>query len=134
MKDENEKMKNKNDLLSRLLRFAVRIIILASKLHKTPAGFALANQIIRSGTSIGANCEEAQDAFSRKDFLKTINISLKEAKETRYWLKVIKLSGFLSASSINPELQECNEITAILITSIKTIKNKQGLSSNKNEK
>ena len=114
----------KQQLLDRLLKFSVRIIILAGKLPKTPAGYAIANQIIKSGTSIGANTEEAQDALSSKDFLKTINIALKEAKETRYWLKVINLAGLLPANLVDSELQECNEIVGILTTSVKTIKSK----------
>ena len=122
MKDNKE---YKKELLDRLLRFAVRVITLAGKLPKTPAGYAIANQIVRSGTSIGANCEEAQDAFSRKDFLKTINIALKEAKETRYWLKVIKLSNLLPHSLVDQELRECNQIVAILTSSVKTLKNEK---------
>jgi len=114
----------KKELLGRLLKFAIRIVLLSGKLPKTPAGFAIANQVIRSGTSIGANCEEAQDAFSVKDFLKTINISLKEAKETGYWLKVIKYSGLLPGEHVDRELDECNEIIAILISSVKTTKRK----------
>ena len=112
----------KQELLDRLLKFAVRIIRLANRLPKTPAGFAIANQIVKSGTSIGANCEEAQEALSRKDFLKTINISLKEARETRYWLKVISASELLSISLVDPELKECVEIIAILTSSVKTLK------------
>ena len=87
-------MRNKDELLERLLSFSVKIITLASKLPRTPSGFAIAGQIIRSGTSIGANCEEAQDSSSRKEFLNKINISLKEARETYYWLKVIKRAVF----------------------------------------
>lgn len=119
MKDNT---KYKKELLERLLRFAVRIIKLANRLPRTPAGYAVANQIVKSGTSIGANCEEAQEALSRKDFLKTINISLKEARETRYWLKVIRESELLPTSMVNPELQECVEIIAILTSSVKTLK------------
>ena len=112
----------KKELLERLLKFSVRIIILASKLPKTPAGFAIASQIIRSACYIGANCEEAQDAISLKEFLRSINISLKEARETRYWLKVIKESRLLPARLVDIELDECNQIVAILTTSVKSIK------------
>lgn len=123
---EKRKMKDskqyKQELLDRLLRFGVKIILLANTLPKTPAGYAIAGQIIRSATSIGANCEEAQDAFSRKDFLKALTISLKEAKETRYWLKIIEQSGLLTSTAIGAELQECNEIIAILIASVRTVK------------
>lgn len=97
---ENGKL-NKKDLLERFFKFAIEIIKLAGKLPKTPAGYAIASQIIRSGTSIGANSEEAQDAISRKEFLKTINISLKEARETCYWLKIIDHSGLLPEEDIS---------------------------------
>lgn len=115
---------SEKDILERLLRFSVRMINLSSKLPKTPAGFAIASQIVRSGCSVGANCEEAQDAISAKEFLHSINISLKEAKETRYWLKVIKFSKLLTESAVNQELDESNQIVAILTTSVKSLKNK----------
>lgn len=114
--------KDKQELLDRLLKFSVRIIILASKLPKTPAGFAIASQIVRSACSVGANCEEAQDAISHKEFLRSINIALREARETRYWLRVIKSSRLLLEKLIDIELEECNQIVAILTKSVKTLK------------
>lgn len=119
MKDNKEWKKK---FLERLLKFAVRIIILASKLPKNAAGFAIAMQAIKAGTSIGANVEEAQDASSRKDFIQKLSISLREAKETRYWLKVIKEAGLLDASLVNRELVECEEIIAILTSIVKSSK------------
>jgi len=111
-------------LLDRLVSFSVSIIKLASYLPKTPAGFAIANQLIRSATSIGANCEEAQDALSHKDFVHSINIALKEARETRYWLKVIQLSHLVEYGLVQIELEECGEIIAILISTVKSLKEK----------
>ncbi len=73
---------DKNELLKRLLKFSVKIIALSSKLPKTPAGYAIASQIVRSGCSVGANCEEAQNSISAKEFLHSVNIALKEARET----------------------------------------------------
>lgn len=119
-------MENKirnNNFRERLITFAVRIIALANKLPKTPAGFAIAGQVIRSGTSIGANSQEAQDAVSRNDFLNKISISLKEARETGYWLEVIKRSEILGENIVVPEILECNEIIAMLVKSVKTTKN-----------
>ena len=112
----------KRDLLERLLKFSVMIIKLASGLPKTPAGFAIAGQIIRSATSIGANCEEAQDASSRKDFLNRMSISLREAKETKYWLKVIRESGLLSVNRLQEAIDECDQIVAILVSTVKSLK------------
>ena len=115
----------KKKLLGRLLDFAIKIVNLAGKLPKTPAGFAIANQVVKSGTSIGANCEEAQDALSGRDFLKTMTIALKEAKETCYWLKVIQHTDLLSPELVDDLLLEINEIVAIMISSVKTLKMKQ---------
>ena len=110
--------------LERLLRFAVRIIKLANKLPKTPAGFAIASQLIKAGTSIGANAEEAQDASSYKDFVQKMSISLREARETRYWLKVIRTAELLRSDDMDSELSECRELVAILTTSVKSSKAK----------
>lgn len=74
----------KVSLLDRTRIFAVRIIHLSSNLPKNPAGFTIADQLVRAGTSIGANFVEAQEATSRKDFFYKVNYSLKEAKETKY--------------------------------------------------
>jgi len=100
----------------------VDIIVLASKLPRTPAGFAIASQVIRSACSIGANCEEAQDAISAKEFLHSLNISLKETRETRYWLRVISESRLLGTEVVEKQLNECNQIVAILTTSVKSLK------------
>src|SRR3989344_3094353 len=123
----NKKLSNKEwkkQLLKRLLEFSVRIIKLAEKLPKTPAGFAVASQLIKAGTSIGANAEEAQDANSLKDFVHKMGISLRESKETRYWLKVIKLATLIEPNYVSLELAECEEIVAILTSSVKSSRDK----------
>ncbi len=126
MKNENGEMRKgtryQADLRGRLLRFSVLVIRLASLLPKTPAGFALAHQVIRSATGVGANCEEAQDALSRADFLRTINIALKEARETAYWLQVIHESHLLDGADFDHARGEAREIAAILSSSVKTMK------------
>lgn len=120
----NKNQQWKRLFLERLLKFAVAIIKLAGKLPKTPAGFAITTQLVRAGTSIGANTQEAQDASSLKDFIQKLNIALREAKETRYWLKVIEASGLLRADEVKKEIIECGEIVAILTSSIKSSKRK----------
>src|SRR3989344_4127324 len=114
----------KEEMRQRLLRFSVMIIRLANKLPRTPAGFAIAGQIVRSGTSIGANCEEAQDAVSRNDFLNKLSIALKEARESLYWLKVIMMTGLLGIE-VDVEIGERNEIISILVKSVKTVKSNE---------
>ena len=79
------------NFLDRLLKFSVSVINLSNQLPKTPAWFAIASQFIRSGTSIGANVEEAQDASSTKDFVQKLSIALRKARETNYWLKIMQL-------------------------------------------
>ena len=77
------------DIKERTLAFGVRVVKVAQRLPKTIAGRELGKQIIRSGTSIGANVEEADGATSKKDFINKMGIAGKEARETRYWLRII---------------------------------------------
>ena len=119
----NEK-KWKDQFAERLVNFAVRIILLANMLPKTPAGFAIANQLIKAATSIGANFIEAQDASSSKDFIQKLSISLREARETWYWLTVIKKAGLLNGDMLDSEIIESEEIIAVFVKSIKSSKSK----------
>ena len=120
--DNSSPVKKIFDIRERTLKFSVSIIQLVSLLPKNAAGFAIANQLIRSGTSIGANIEEAQDAASRKDFIRGLVISLKEARETEYWLRVIKDAELISGSKLDEGLQEVNELIKILTTIVKKSK------------
>jgi four helix bundle protein len=84
--------------------------------------FILSNQLLRSGTSIGANISEAQQAQSRADFTSKLNIALKEATETEYWLRLLVATDYLNDSEFNSIVQDCDELIKILVSSIKTIK------------
>lgn len=110
------------DILERSTKFAVRIVKLANSLPKTPSGFALASQIVRSGTSIGANLQEAQSAISKKDFIHCVTISLKEARETYYWIEILHKSELVSASKVGLLSKENDEIIRILATIVKKTK------------
>lgn len=112
----------KEDLLERILDFGVRIVKLANTLPKTPAGFKIGSQIVGSATSIGANTQEAQDASSKPDFISKMSIALREAKESKFWLKLIKKAGLLPDEQINPELEEADELCAIYSTIVKKAK------------
>ncbi|MEK7502378.1 MAG: four helix bundle protein [Patescibacteria group bacterium] len=114
----------KKSFLDRLLKFSVSVVNLSNQLPKTPAGFAIASQFIRSGTSIGANVEEAQDASSAKDFVQKLSIALREARETNYWLRIMQMTGMTSKEEISREILECGEIVAILTSSVKSSKKK----------
>lgn len=117
-------MKNE-DLSDRLIDFSVRILRLTKSLEKTYADQHISKQLIRSGTSIGANYEEARGAESEADFKHKLSISLKEIRETLYWMKIIRHLKLYKSEKIDPIIQEAEEICSILVSSIKTIKTKE---------
>lgn len=83
------------DIDLRAKKFAIRIIKMSSVLPRNQAGYVLSKQVIRSGTSIGANIVEAQSSSTKKEFIYKLNISLNEARETLYWLDLIIESGLI---------------------------------------
>jgi four helix bundle protein len=115
---------HEKDISERTFSFGLRIIKLVLSLPRNSVGNALGNQIIRSGTSIGANIEEAQDALSKKDFIHSMTISLKEARETHFWLRMISESNLLSKNRLTGLMEENVEIIKILITIVKNSKNR----------
>ncbi|NQS99092.1 MAG: four helix bundle protein [candidate division Zixibacteria bacterium] len=113
----------KNEEFSkRLLDFAVRIIKLCGALPNSYLAVHLSKQLVRSGTSVGANYEEARGAESKADFIHKITISLKEIRETLYWLRIIQSSEALKPERLDPIIQEADEIYSILVSSVKTSK------------
>jgi four helix bundle protein len=109
------------DLEERLIDFAVRIIRLAESLPRTPIGNHIRGQISRSGTSPAPNYAEAQSAESRNDSVHKINVVLKELRETRVWLLIIIRAALIKpATSLQPLLQETNELIAIFVNSVRT--------------
>ncbi len=115
----------KKDICSRSFDFAVRIVRLCKELD-SQAGVSrtLASQLLRSGTSIGANIEEAQAGQSRADFIAKLSISCKEARETHYWLKLLAEAGLVKRDRLLALSQESSELIAILTTIIKNSKEK----------
>ncbi len=108
-----------------MLDFAVRIIKLVNALPKTVIGKHIGGQVIRSGTSPGANYEEACGAESRPDFTHKLSIVLKELKESRFWLRVIHRANLIAPKRIELLIQECEELCAIIAKSIITTKGKK---------
>ena len=100
--------------------FAVRIIKLCIYLQTDKKEYVLSKQLLRSGTSIGANIVEAQQAQSRPDFISKMSISLKEAVETNYWLRLLKASNFLSENEYTSIISDCAEIEKLLTSIVKT--------------
>jgi four helix bundle protein len=113
----------KFDLKDRLISFSIEVINLTKKLPQDRANTVLTSQIIRSATSMGANYEEADGARSKKEFISTIGIVKKEAKETKYWLEIIKRTNpklSVEVTGLQEENEELIKITAkIIINSLK---------------
>ena len=101
------------DIRERAFRFAERILEIADLIPPSPATQRLCDQLVGSGTSIGANLEEADGSITKRDFVNKIAIARKEAKETKYWLRLIK-SKYLPNGSIAADIQETQEIINIL--------------------
>ncbi|MBI3600870.1 MAG: four helix bundle protein [Nitrospinae bacterium] len=118
-------MKDNKKIKERAYDFAIKIINLVKKLPKDTRGFVLGRQLIRSGTSIGANIEEATGAFSKDDFIFKMNIAFKEARETNYWLRLIKDSEMLKSIEIGDALNESEDIKNILSAIVKTSKERR---------
>lgn len=104
--------------------FAVRIINLYKYLTKDKNEYILSKQLIRSGTSIGANVAEAQQGQSTADFLSKVNIALKEAVETKYWLKLLYKTDYITAEQFCSVESDLKEIISLLTAICKTTKNK----------
>ncbi|MDD4333141.1 MAG: four helix bundle protein [Patescibacteria group bacterium] len=114
---------NKEELKERTKKFSLRIIRLVNSLPNNKAGYAIGNQLIRSGTSVGANYRAVCRAKSKADFIAKLGVVIEEADETVYWLELIIEGGILSKELVMPLLQEANELTAIMVASRKTISN-----------
>jgi len=108
-------------ITDRTFEFAVRIIHLCQYLEKKDrVSRTLANQLLRSGTSIGANTEEAQAGQSKADFIAKMSISRKEARETFYWLKLLKATNLVDENMISEIIKESDELVRILTSIVKS--------------
>lgn len=112
--------KREYDLEERLLKFSQLIIKLAESLPKTDAGRTISNQITRSGISFSLNYSESLSSESKKDFIHKLKISMKELRETYTLLKLIKINNFVNKNRIDNCLNECDQLIAIIYTSIQT--------------
>ena len=108
--------------LEKSRKFAIRIYSLYKRLCDEQHEFVLAKQLLRSGTSIGANLTEAQYAISKKEFLMKTTISLKECAETEYWLDLLKETGLITPTDHAGLTKDCKEILHMLIATTKTLK------------
>lgn len=114
----------KHDLPERTFEFARRVVELCKVLDQKPGvSRTLANQLLRSATSVGANVEEGQAGQSRADFVSKLSIACKEARETHYWLRLLSATKLVSETRLTDLLDEANQLIAILTTVIRNTKN-----------
>ena len=109
--------------------FAVRIVKLRRYLNQRHKEYTLSEQILRSGTSIGANVSEAEYAQSRADFVNKMSVALKEANETQYWLKLLSKEEYLDETQFQSLHNDCKELLSMLHAIVKTTKDKKGQGS-----
>ncbi len=120
-------MENKSILQDKSFAFAVRIVNLYKYLCKEKQEFVLSKQLLRAGTSIGANIREAQRGESGKDFIHKLGISQKESTETAYWLELLHATDYLLEAEFISMQKDCKEIERLLTKSILTRKKNLGI-------
>ena len=110
------------DLRLRTKQFALRVIKMYSALPDEPVAQVLGKQVLRSGTSVGANYREGYRARSKAEFISKLGECLKELEETAYWLELLVDSKLVAADKLSALRQECDELTAIFVTILKRSK------------
>lgn len=115
-------MKDDNIVLNKSFDFAVRIVRLYQYLCEQQE-FILSKQLLKSGTSIGANIREAVRGQSRNDFIAKMNIALKEVSETEYWLELLFRTNYMTQKEYESIFYDCHELTKLLSSIVKTTKN-----------
>ena len=122
MKDEVRMQKEEKDLRLRTKEFALRIIRMFGALPKTTEAQILGKQVLRSGTSVGANYREAYRSRSKAEFIAKAGDCLREIEETAYWLELLVEGGIIPAEKLAPLRQETDELIAIFVTIVKKAK------------
>ena len=117
-------VKDFDELKKRTKKFALRVIELVDTLPNTTTGKTIANQLVRSGTSVGANYRAACRAKSTADFISKMGTVEEEGDESMYWMELLVDSGIIRRSEIDDIYNEANEIVAMVVSSIKTAKKK----------
>ena len=125
-RDENKKRSQDPpyDICERTFQFALRVVQMCSRLQsRSVVSQVLLKQLLRSGTSVGANIEEGQAAQSRADFVSKYSIARKEAREANYWLRLLAASGIHNDSEVSELTSESTQLVKILTTIIKNARN-----------
>ena len=113
-------MDDNNIVLSKGKKFAIRIVKLYQHLRYTKKEYTLADQLLRAGTSIGANICEAVRGFSKADFSYKMNTALKEAHETQYWLELLYETGYINKVEFDSIYSDCTELSKLLTVIVKS--------------
>jgi len=109
-----------NIVMDKAYAFALRIIKAYKFLSKEQRGFVLSKQLLRSGTAIGALIKESEHAQSKADFINKMNIALKEANETEYWLMLLHDSDYIDEKTFTSIISDCTELIRLLISIVKS--------------
>jgi len=115
-----------NDLRDRTKKFAIRVVRFYSSLPKTTESQVMGKQVLRSGTSVGANYREACRSRSTAEFIAKLGDCLKELDESSYWFELLEETGAMSSANVEPLQKECNELLAIFTTISKKCKAAKG--------
>ncbi len=122
MKDNNPFNREDSPLHNKSYDFAIRIVNMMKYIKCSDKEYALTNQVLRSGTAIGALVREAEYAQSASDFINKLSIALKECNETLYWLNLLRDTSYIGEKEAQSVISDCRELLAMLITSVKTAK------------
>lgn len=125
MNDECGMMKGPMTILDRTKEFALRIVRLYAALPKTTEAQVIGKQVLRAGTSVGAHVREGKRSRSDAEMISKTEGALQELEETGYWLELLVESGIMKADLLADLMKESNELTAILVTSAKTLKSRR---------
>ncbi|GAA0117247.1 four helix bundle protein [Clostridium senegalense] len=113
----------KNLVYERAFEFSINIVNCYKYLTSEKREYILSKQVLRSGTSIGANIKEGIEGQSKKDFLSKMNIALKEASETEYWLELLKVTNYLDEMKFDSIINDCKELNKLLCSIVRSTKN-----------
>ena len=116
------KPRDENIVLTKSYSFSLRCVKLYKFLCNKEGNYVIGKQLLRCGTSVGANVKEAIRAQTRPDFLTKLNISLKEASETEYWIELLRDSGYITKEQADSMLADCIELIKLLTSIVKTLK------------
>ncbi len=116
---------NESDLRQRTKQFGLHMMRLVDALPNTASGRAIASQLVRAGTSVGANYRAACRARSPAEFVAKLGVVVEEADECAYWLELIAEGGLLPQNQVELLLKEANELTAVMVASIRTVQSNQ---------